>query len=93
MKPGINTSEFKMAVAVLMLIAIGSAWTDSPVAEAAGYIGAALTTAGYGFVRASAKKSESEAQASVIRESMWKDQDDRSNATKIEVANIGGPRS
>lgn len=56
MKPGIETSEFKVAVAVLILIAVGSAFA-SPIGQAAAFIGAALTTAGYGFSRATSKKS------------------------------------
>ncbi|MEE8494672.1 MAG: hypothetical protein V3S25_11565 [Nitrospirales bacterium] len=92
MKPGIQTSEFKMALAVLVLIAVGTAFSGSPVAEAAGYIGAALTAAGYGFVRAVSKKSEADAAAGVVREKMWQAQSDRENETSLEVARLGGSK-
>ncbi len=92
MKPGFATTEFYMALTVVILGAAASVFAESEVAQLGGQIAAALAAAGYGFTRASAKKSEAEAQASIQREAAWKAQNDQDNSTKVEVARIGGSK-
>ena len=55
-KPGIKTTEFFIALLVVVLGGLPQAFPDGdPWVKMAGIIGAALTAAGYGFVRAKTK--------------------------------------
>lgn len=57
-KPGLKTSEFYMAMAVVILGAVASVYAEAEWAQAAGMIAAALASAGYGFARSKVKESE-----------------------------------
>lgn len=79
MKPGIKSTEFAIALVVLALMAVGST-SESPLAQSAAYIGAALASAGYGFSRAAAKKSNDESLAAIVREQMWLSKEEKEEA-------------
>lgn len=55
-RSGIRTSEFWLALCVTTLAAVATVYAEAEWAKAAAIIAAALTSAGYGFSRATAKK-------------------------------------
>lgn len=57
MKPGYSTTEFWLALIVTVGGVLSSIYADAEWAQALGAVAAALASAGYGFSRASAKKS------------------------------------
>ena len=63
MKPGIKTTEFWLALGVVVLGAIASVYTDSDWAKVAGTAASALAAAGYGFARTAAKAADTAAKA------------------------------
>ena len=55
-KPGLKTTEFWLALAVLVLGAAASVYAESDLGRMAGMVAATLASAGYGFARSSVKK-------------------------------------
>lgn len=64
-KPGIKSTEFYMAMAVVLLGALASVYAEQEWAKAAGMVAAALASAGYGFARSKIKSADSELEASM----------------------------
>ena len=58
MKPGINSSEFWMAVVVVILGAISVVFFTNPWAQVGGIVAAALVSAGYSFSRGAVKAKD-----------------------------------
>lgn len=58
MKPGIRTTEFWLALGVVILGAVASVYTESEWGRIAGTVAAALVAAGYGFSRMVTKAAE-----------------------------------
>ncbi len=56
MKPGIKTTEFYIALAVVVLGALPQVYDSSDIAQLGGLIAMALASAGYGFARSKAKE-------------------------------------
>lgn len=54
-RPGYRTTEFWLALAVVVGSAVQSAYATEPWAKAAGMIAGALAAAGYGFARSAVK--------------------------------------
>ena len=74
MKPGFATTEFYMALTVVVLGAAASMFAESEVAQMGGQIAAALAAAGYGFSRAGSKKAEADIRSAMHYEtSAYKD--------------------
>ncbi len=59
MRPGIKTTEFWMALAVVVFSSLAAMYAEKEWAQVAGVVGAALASAGYGFARSQAKQGES----------------------------------
>lgn len=59
MKPGIHTTEFYLALLVVVLGALATLFEDNPYAQMAGALAAALASAGYGISRAKSKAAPS----------------------------------
>lgn len=55
-RPGIRTTEFWLALLVTLLGGLSAAFAQAEWARVAGMIAAALSSAGYGFARASVKR-------------------------------------
>lgn len=55
-KPGFKTTEFYVALAIIVLSALAAVFTNSELAKVGGMVAAALTSAGYGLARAHAKR-------------------------------------
>lgn len=55
MKPGIKTTEFWMALGVVLCGALAATFASAQWAQVAGMTAAPLTSAGYGFARSQAK--------------------------------------
>jgi hypothetical protein len=55
-KPGVRTSEFWLALVVVVGGAIASVYQANPMAQVAGIAAAALASAGYGLSRAKVKQ-------------------------------------
>lgn len=64
-RPGIRTTEFLLALGVTVLGAVAAIYAESPAAQVAGMVGAALASAGYGLARSQVKRTGAvvEAQA------------------------------
>jgi len=58
-RPGLKTTEFWLALAVTLLGAVAGIYAEAQWAQVAGIVAAALASAGYGFQRASVKRTES----------------------------------
>jgi len=56
-KPGVKTTEFWLALAVVVIGAVVAAYPQSPLAQVFGVVASALTAAGYGFARAQVKRA------------------------------------
>lgn len=67
MKPGHLTTEFYLALLVVILGAIAVEYDSSPLARIGGAVAAALASIGYGFSRAKAKESA----ASVVEATLY----------------------
>ena len=61
-RPGILTTEFWLALIVTLLGALAAVYAE-PWAQVAGLVAAALAAAGYGFSRASVKRTDLAARA------------------------------
>lgn len=72
-KPGLATSEFYMALAVVLLGALASVYAEQEWAKAAGMVAAALASAGYGFARSQVKKSLAYIEQERIENEGWMD--------------------
>lgn len=55
-RPGIKTTEFWLAVFVVVGGALAAQFSTNPIAQTIGMIAAALGSAGYGFSRAMVKR-------------------------------------
>jgi hypothetical protein len=55
-RPGLRTTEFWLALAVVILGALATTFSTEPWAQIAGTIAAALSAAGYSFARTAAKR-------------------------------------
>ncbi len=82
-KPGLKTSEFYMAMAVVLLGALASVYADAEWAKAAGMVAAALASAGYGFARSKVKQSEAEVERERIDNEGWVDRQVVEGANEI----------
>jgi len=59
MKPGIQTTEFWMALVVAVLLAVGAAYTNNTAGMIAGAVASAFVAMGYGAKRTELKKGKS----------------------------------
>lgn len=59
MRSGIKTTEFYLALVVVILGALATLFEDNPYAQMAGALAAALASAGYGISRAKSKAGQS----------------------------------
>ena len=57
-KPGIRSTEFLLALIVTLLGALAGIYAEAQWAQVGGMVAAALASAGYGFSRASVKRTE-----------------------------------
>lgn len=64
-KPGIRSTEFWLALAATILVAVGGVWAESELAKLAGIVGAALVSAGYSLSRAQVKRGPSSTSATL----------------------------
>jgi len=55
-RPGIRTTEFWTTLLTVLLLEVGTLYSQHPWAQVAGHIGAALVAAGYGLSRAYVKR-------------------------------------
>ena len=62
-RPGIQTTEFYLALGVAVLGGIATIYADSPIAQVGGIVAAAMASAGYGFTRMNVKRTEVAAEA------------------------------
>lgn len=62
-RPGIATTEFWLALAIVIGSAVAATYAETDIGRIAGLVAAALVTAGYGFTRAGVKRTEAAAQA------------------------------
>jgi hypothetical protein len=58
MKPGILTTEFWLALIIVIAGAFASQYAETPAGQIAGVAAGALVAAGYGFARSQVKKFE-----------------------------------
>ncbi len=75
-KPGLKTSEFYMAMAVVLLGALASVYADAEWAKAAGMVAAALASAGYGFARSQVKKGEAAIEQERVEVEGWREREE-----------------
>lgn len=73
MTAGMKTSEFWVAMAVVVMGAVAQVYPGNQWSQMAGLIAGALASAGYGFARSRSKAAQSGAEASIIQEKMWAD--------------------
>lgn len=57
-RPGIQTSEFWLALVATVAGGLSAAYATEPWAAAVGVVASALASMGYGFARASVKKTQ-----------------------------------
>ncbi len=87
-KPGLQTSEFYMAMAVVLLGALASVYADAEWAKAAGMVAAALASAGYGFARSKVKYGEAEIERERLDSDGWRERERIEAERDITIAKI-----